>query len=41
LLVDEAEKDRQKVSKETLRTLAEITVELVDRLRQEMRVVDF
>jgi type I restriction enzyme R subunit len=41
LLVEEVEAGGAKVSKETLRKLAEMTVELVDHVRQEIRVVDF
>jgi type I restriction enzyme R subunit len=41
LLVEEIEAGEGKVSKETLRKLAEMTVELVDHVRQEIRVVDF
>lgn len=41
LLMEEIEAGGAKVSKETLRKLAEMTVELVDHVRQEIRVVDF
>ena len=41
LLVEEVEAGGQKVPKETLRKLAEMTVELVEHVRQEIRVVDF
>lgn len=41
LLIEEVESGGAKVSKDTLRKLAEMTVELVDHVRQEIRVVDF
>lgn len=41
LLVEEVEAAGAKPSKETMRKLAELTVELVDHVRQEIRVVDF
>jgi type I restriction enzyme R subunit len=41
ILVDECELGGGKVAPETLKKLAELTVELVDHARQEIRAVDF